>query len=246
MSAMNRNKAIGGVVVLLVIGFAIWSLFFSRVTPPDFSQYPAGVERKEAFFSYFAPLMQQANAAILEDRQEVKEACAGDGTPSADIDDLAEKYRVAETAPEGTSMCDKLLDRVDIVPVSLALAQAANESAWGTSRFAQEGNNFFGQWCFQKGCGIVPNSRDSGKNHEVATFDSPAESVEKYMLNLNRHDAYEPLRDIRASLRTRDEAVTGVKLTHGLNRYSERGEEYGKELRSMILYNKLNEYASTP
>ncbi len=245
MSGTNRNILVGVSLALLVAIIVVWNLFFSRVTPPDFSQYPAGVERKEAFFSYFAPLMQQANATILEERQTLMSACSDDGTVTSDVEELAEKYRVAETAPEGSSMCDQLLQRVDIVPVSLALAQAANESAWGTSRFAQEGNNFFGQWCFKKGCGIVPGSRDSGKNHEVATFDSPADSVESYMLNLNRHDAYEPLRVIRSSLRTREEPITGVKLTHGLNRYSERGEEYGQELRGMILYNKLNEYANT-
>jgi Bax protein len=132
-----------------------------------------------------------------------------------------------------------LLRRADIVPASLAIAQAANESAWGTSRFAKLGNNFFGQWCFSKGCGIVPKSRDTNKNHEVADFRSPADSVESYMLNLNTHDAYKPLRKIRQSLREEDKAVTGVALSYGLGKYSERGDEYGKEIREMISFNKL-------
>ena len=245
MSGVKRNIAAGAVLALLVVAAVIWSLFFTREAPPDFSQYPAGIERKDAFFSFFVPIMQQANADILAQRSTIQKKCSNDKNDFTAFSNLVEKYRIDESALADGSVCDVLLDHVDIVPVSLALAQAANESAWGTSRFAQEGNNFFGQWCFKKGCGIVPGSRDTGKNHEVATFDSPAASVESYMLNLNRHDAYKPLRDIRSQIRVRQEPVTGIKLTHGLNRYSERGEEYGKELRGMILYNKLNEYQNT-
>lgn len=245
MAGINRNIAIGAILALLIAAVVVWSLFFTREAPPDFSQYPAGIERKEAFFSYFAPIMQEVNSDILAQRKEIEQRCDEGEDSYTAFSDLAETYRIDETALTDGAICDVLLNHIDIVPVSLALAQAANESAWGTSRFAQEGNNFFGQWCFKKGCGIVPGSRDTGKSHEVATFDSPAESVESYMLNLNRHIAYEPLRDIRSRIRVREEPITGIKLTHGLNRYSERGEEYGEELRGMILYNKLNEYENT-
>jgi Bax protein len=136
----------------------------------------------------------------------------------------------------------QLLVNVDVLPPSLVLSQAANESAWGTSRFAKLGNNYFGQWCFEHGCGLVPKKRDSDKAHEVAAFNSPKESLESYMQNLNSHPAYQPLRNIRAQLRREKQAVTGMALAAGLTSYSERGQEYIAELRAMIKFNKLSKY----
>ena len=241
MLNLKNNKVLLTLVVILV-AIALWFAFFSRVTPPDFSQYQAGPERKTAFFGYFEPLVADVNKEILADRAQVKEVCTADAENNAALSDLAVKYRVDKTDVEAESLCTVLLRRVDIVPASLALAQAANESAWGTSRFAQQGNNFFGQWCFVKGCGIVPNDRGQDQVHEVADFRSPRDSVASYMMNLNSHDAYRSLRNIRQSLRKQDANITGIELSHGLNSYSERGEEYGKELRSMINFNKLTQY----
>lgn len=240
----NRNLTITAVLIALALAATIWYSFFSRVAPPDFSQYPAGTERKTAFFSYFAPIVAELNNDILSERQTVIAACDKGGSPANALASLAEQYRVDGSELSDEAFCNEMLRRVDIIPASLALAQGANESAWGTSRFAQQGNNFFGQWCFSKGCGIVPNDRDSGKNHEVADFRSPSDSVESYMLNINRHDAYKPLRKIRASLRDADKAITGLQLSWGLNNYSERREAYGEELREMISYNELTEYDS--
>ena len=241
---MNRTLSlmIAVAVVVLILAIAIWYSFFSRVSPPDFSQYPAGSERKTAFFNYFSPIVAGLNEDILEDRRRVKAACDANGFATNSLSSLAKEYRVDDSELSDDAFCAEMLRRVDIIPVSLALAQGANESAWGTSRFAQQGNNFFGQWCFKKGCGIVPSGRDDGKIHEVADFRSPSDSVESYMLNINRHNAYKPLRKIRASLRTEDKPISGLALTWGLNRYSERGKEYGAELRSMINFNALSQY----
>ena len=229
-------------VIVLVLAVAIWYSFFSRVSPPDFSQYPAGPERKKAFFSYFSPIIAGLNEDILEDRRRVKAACNADGSAANSLSSLAKEYRVDDSELSDDAFCTEMLRRVDIIPVSLALAQGANESAWGTSRFAQQGNNFFGQWCFKKGCGMVPSDRDNGEIHEVADFRSPSDSVQSYMLNINRHNAYKPLRKIRASLRAEDKPISGLALTWGLNRYSARGKEYGAELRSMINFNALSQY----
>jgi Bax protein len=140
----------------------------------------------------------------------------------------------------------QLKTKVNFIPAALILAQAANESAWGTSRFAREGNNFFGQWCFSKGCGIVPNSRNSGANHEVASFDSPLGSVKSYIRNLNSHPTYALLRTLRQQSIDDGQRVSGELLAQGLIGYSERGEEYVKEIQSMIRYNKLSRFdAST-
>ncbi len=233
-----------GVAVLVVVAVVIYMARQPDV--PDFSAHPAGQARKDVFFSYFLPMVQQRNREIMQTRQQLMDWQAQGGDLGAskqdDVKELATEYRMEDFDPAQASDWDTLLARIDVVPPSLALAQAANESAWGTSRFARTAHNYFGQWCFEKGCGVVPKMRDSGKTHEVASFRSPEASVEAYMQNLNSHNAYKDLRRIRKDLRARDKPITGIALAAGLERYSERGEEYIKELRSMIRYNKLNEY----
>ena len=130
----------------------------------------------------------------------------------------------------------ELLLRVDEIPTSLVLAQAANESAWGTSRFAQDGHNYFGQWCFKQGCGITPSNRAPGATHEVKRFNTPMDSVHAYFININTHRAYKTLREIRASA---EKPVSGVLLADGLLNYSERKQAYIDELKSMIISNNL-------
>ena len=156
--------------------------------------------------------------------------------------EIVETYRVEDFAIDDDASWARLLRRADVIPVSLVLAQAANESGWGTSRFARQGNNFFGQWCFEPGCGLVPRDRGAGKKHEVAVFESPRASVEAYIRNLNSHPAYRGLRGIRQQLRSNDQPVTGIALAAGLEKYSERGAEYIEELRAMIRYNDLSKY----
>lgn len=229
--------------IIAVLFASIWLVFFGKVSPPNFAEAPAGKERKTMFFNYFLPKIAGLNAEIKEDRKIVLAQCKADFKHDNNIiSDMSEKYRINEIDLKDRTLCDALTLRVDEVPASLALAQGANESAWGTARFAQEGNNFFGQWCFSKGCGIVPKGRDSGKEHEVASFHSPQDSVRSYMMNLNTHSAYLELRTIRQSLRQDGKKVTGDELSYGLNKYSERGAAYGKELREMIHYNKLNRH----
>lgn len=143
---------------------------------------------------------------------------------------------------KNTKHWNELLKRINTVPSSLALAQSANESAWGTSRFAQEGNNYFGQWCFQPGCGLVPKSRTAGKTHEVEKFSSAADSVKAYIDNLNRNSAYEKLRSLRAQRAEKNGSFSGTELAPGLLKYSERGKEYVLEIQSMIRINKLEQY----
>ena len=123
---------------------------------------------------------------------------------------------------------------------SLALAQAAKESGWGTSRFAREGNNYFGQWCYKAGCGIVPASRAPGRTHEVEAFDSPAESVASYMRNINTHSGYKSFREARKVQRSEADALSGVALAAELSQYSERRDAYVAELRQLIVGNDLD------
>jgi Bax protein len=133
-----------------------------------------------------------------------------------------------------------LLHRVDILPPSLVLAQAATESGWGTSRFAREGNNLFGQRTYRPGNGIVPANRPDGETHEVKRFGTLFESVRSYMRNLNTHLAYRELRDLRAQLRRSGRPLSGALLADGLNAYSTRSSDYITDVRAIIRANDLS------
>ncbi|WP_430461921.1 glucosaminidase domain-containing protein [Thalassolituus sp. LLYu03] len=211
---------------------------------PDFSSIADIRQKKSAFFDYMLPLVDEANARVMAERQLV-ERWYLDGDELSDDDkqrihELLTKYRVNSDDPDEQK--EALLRRVNVIPPSLVLAQAANESGWGTSRFAQEGNNLFGQWCFREGCGLVPEARGGSSRHEVRRFDSPLDSVESYIRNLNSHPRYRHLRDIRVKSIEDNGAVTGEELVPGLLGYSERGEEYVDEIRNMIEFNKLERF----
>ena len=133
-----------------------------------------------------------------------------------------------------------LIRRVDVIPPSLALAQAAEESGWGTSRFARQGNAIFGQWTTADGPGLVPRERDEDKDHKVRIFGKLIDSVRAYMLNLNTHRAYRELRRARAALRRAGEPLNGHTLARFLHRYSERGADYVSAIRTMIEANGLD------
>ncbi len=211
---------------------------------PDFAAIRDITEKKAAFFSFLYPRIELANSRILIERAYLESLAGRDKLTSSQVRWLeaqAERLRVDEE-PGSPELFARLLKRLDVIPPSLVMAQAANESAWGTSRFATEGNNLFGQWCFSKGCGLVPQSRVEGASHEVARFASPYQSVQAYIQNLNRHQTYQALRDIREKDRNNGEFPDGNALAGGLIGYSERGEDYVKEIRAMIGHNNLGYY----
>lgn len=216
----------------------------SRRTP-DFTTFEAGEERKEAFFTYFLPLIEEQNEDLLETRSDVIKLASQGGQMSLfeelRVNRLADDYGIEDFNPENQSDWETLIRRVDVVPPSLALAQAANESAWGTSRFARQTNNYFGHWCFVEGCGVVPERRPEGATHEVANFNSAAQSVARYMQNLNRHPAYTDLRVKRETLREQSQQISGLDLVSELESYSERGTDYVVELAEMIRFNGLED-----
>jgi Bax protein len=211
---------------------------------PDFSSYADTDEKKAAFFEFLFPRIVLANSRILLEREYLDALAAKSqltGKEKQWLKNEAKRLRVDHT-PVGKAQIAKLKRRLDVIPPSLIMAQAANESAWGTSRFAVEGNNLFGQWCFAAGCGLVPLSRVSGASHEVAKFSSPYRSIRAYIENLNRHPAYQTLRDIRLTDRKQQEPLSGKGLAAGLELYSERGDEYIDEITAMISHNDLAVY----
>ncbi|MBN7771224.1 glucosaminidase domain-containing protein [Marinobacter daepoensis] len=211
---------------------------------PDFTAYQDSTEKKVSFFSYLYPRIVLANSRILLEREYLASLADKAELTSDELDWLArqgDRLRI-EARPGSQQQFALLNKRLDVIPPSLILAQAANESAWGTSRFATEGNNLFGQWCFSKGCGLVPQSRLEGANHEVAKFRSPYFSVRSYIQNLNRHPTYQAVRDIRLADRKAHKPLSGWELAEGLLGYSERGQDYIREIRAMIRYNNLDFY----
>jgi len=150
---------------------------------------------------------------------------------------LVQQYRVSKRATP-LQQAHELSARVDVIPSSLVLVQAANESAWGTSRFARIGLNFFGIWCYKPGCGMVPRSRNEGAKHEVEAFGSVDEAVTRYLHNINTNSAYSVFRTIRKQLREQNQPLIPEILATGLLPYSERGTDYVLELTEMLRHNQ--------
>lgn len=225
---------------------AIQPLLFSSL-PDDYLNLDYETKKK-VFLHTLLPVAMVALAEIENERAALEMILGKLSTPPKDFifdgDDiewhmgldkneifflksLSKKYR--------TNKVDKLLRRVNTVPVSLILAQGALESSWGGSRFALEGNNLFGIWTWGAN-GLVPNNREEGKSHRVAVYDSLLDSVRAYILMLNRVSAYSYFRKIR--LNTMD----SLTLANGLLYYSERRQEYISDVTTVIKTNSLQEY----
>ena len=133
------------------------------------------------------------------------------------------------------------MTKMDIIPASIALAQAAKESGWGTSRFALEGNAIFGQWTWN-GSGIAPLNRDKSKSHKILKFPILRASVKAYKNNLNTHKSYIKFRKMRKELRDKNKKIIGLGLTKALENYAETGSEYTKILEQIITQNRLMDF----
>ncbi len=206
------------------------------------------VTKKRVFFRLLGPLILHANELIQSDRHRVesiiKALREGKAVGSEDqtfLRETAIAYKVGADALDLADrvLQDELLRRLDTLPPSLVLAQTAEESGWGTSRFAVEGNALFGMWTWNE-AGITPLQQRSGLgNYKIASYETPLQSVIAYMHNLNTHSSYEQLRERRAELRNAGAKVTGWELAATLTQYSERGQEYVDSLRSLMKVNML-------
>ncbi len=213
---------------------------------PDFASIQSVEVKKQQFFDYVQDYVvaENKNVTALRKQLEAYADIANNGIAfSARERDwvlsLARSYRLESDLESDQEIVNELLLRVDVIPVSLALAQAANESAWGTSRFALEGNNIFGQWCFEEGCGIVPMRRANGATHEVKRFATVESAVQAYFLNINSNQSYRYFRELRSQMRQQQLALDPMVLAFGLGRYSERGDSYVDEVQNIIIQNDL-------
>ena len=215
------------------------------VKPIYFTQFPRDLDnlqsvqlKKETFIKIVLPLIVAENEKILDDREKLKVLIEKKFTSDAEKQWLRQKlleYKVKK------GNLDELLIRMDMIPVSIALAQAAKESGWGTSRFALEGNAIFGQWTWD-GQGIAPLKRDGDKNHKILKFPILRASVKAYKNNLNTHKSYLKFREKRKSLRVKDKNITGLALTDTLKNYAQTGSEYTKILNQIITQNRLSDF----
>jgi Bax protein len=220
----------------------------STTTPlPDFSAIEQTPERKQQFLDMLRPMIEEKNTQLLKSRarllkiqEEWNSSKTISGVNLRNFEKLREKYHVTpEVYPSEDKALEILLLRVDQIPEAMVLAQAAVESGWGTSRFAEEAYNLFGQWCYTPGCGIVPNKRAASAKHEVKKFASVEESLLAYFRNINTHNAYRNWRQLRAQLRANPEQFTGLNMVAELGKYSGRGDQYISELRTVIRANRL-------
>lgn len=217
----------------------------SATQMPDFSRLNGGKLLKTRFFEFLKPIVEAENERVLSQRRFIKRSYVAfkndwqlNDDHIARLNKIAREYRLPVKEAYTSKDFRELLMRVDKVPETLALIQAANESAWGTSYFAREANNLFGQWCFTEGCGVVPRRRAEGATHEIKKFNTVNEAVRGYIRNLNTHAAYSYFRNLRYEARQSGEPLDSHYLAIGLQKYSQKGMEYVSIIRSMINSNK--------
>jgi Bax protein len=219
--------------------------------PTDLAAIQVVQHRKDLFFQIVLPLILKENARIASERARLQDLAKSAGE-TLSIDDrvwltrLTWHYRLLREGQEASSDAatfEALRLRIDGIPVALAMAQAAEESGWGTSRFAIKGNALYGQWAWRQTDGLTPAARDAGKSHVVRAFPDLATSVAAYMRNLNTNRAYKAFRQARAGERAHSTPGAGARLADHLTAYSERGPAYADSLRTIMRVNRLAEFA---
>ena len=219
------------------------SLFAGEKNFPSwYYEISTSKEKKSAFFKVLVPIVKESQERIREERFFIKsffKDLKDETVKSEDLEKiskLAKRYRIK-------NIYDKknFLKRVCAIPTSLVLAQAAMESGWGSSRFVKEANNIFGHWTYGEK-GLIPSQRGDGKTHKIRIFDSLEDSVTAYMLNLNRHGAYEEFRNLRhLSIKSKN-YFGGFEASDTMTQYSAMGAEYCTQLKNIITQNNLLRY----
>tara|TARA_B100001057_G_scaffold491761_1_gene582676 strand:- start:924 stop:2024 length:1101 start_codon:yes stop_codon:yes gene_type:complete len=195
-------------------------------------------KRKELFIQIVLPLILKENNNIKLDRKTLFSIINKSNNSDLEKKWLEKKYKQYGIKSNDLSV---LKIRMDEVPVSLAIAQAAKETGWGTSRFAQEGNALFGQWTWS-GEGLKPKDADVDKGHKVMKFNVLQASVRAYLRNLNTHSTYKDFRKARADLRDLGKSLDGLALSEHLDKYAETGAQYVTVLKKIIVQNKLKDF----
>ena len=206
--------------------------------PKDLNSLGDTRKKRNLFIKILLPLILDENNKITEDRKKLFKILNKNFNTVGERVWLKKRFKEYKIDDGDLS---KLKMRMDIIPVSIALAQAANESGWGTSRFALQGNALFGQWTWSKK-GISPKKQDKDKSHRILQFQVLKASVRAYKNNLNTHNAYKEFREARAKLREENKKINGLDLIEHLERYASIGEKYIEILRIIIVKNSLTDF----
>ena len=206
--------------------------------PEEIKQIENVKKRKDLFIQIILPLVIKENNDIRSDRNKLFRILNKNQNTKAESNWLNSKFKQYGVVKKDVST---LKIRMDEVPVSMAIAQAAKETGWGTSRFAQEGNALFGQWTWS-GEGIKPAGADDNSTHKVMKFKVLQASVKAYQRNLNTHSTYKGFRSARAKLRDEDKKLDSIILIEHLDKYAETGKVYVKILQQIIRQNKLEDF----
>jgi len=195
-------------------------------------------KRKDFFIQIVLPLIIKENNNIKLDRKTLFTIINKSNNTPKEIKWLEKKYKQYGVKSKDLST---LKIRMDEIPTSLAIAQAAKETGWGTSRFALEGNALFGQWTWS-GEGLKPKDAEKGEGHKVMKFNVLQASVRAYQRNLNTHSTYKEFRKARAALRDLNKSLDSMELSKYLNKYAETGNQYVEVLQKIIIQNKLQDF----
>ena len=214
--------------------------FFTRI--PISHLALSGAAQKDSLIKIVLPLILASNEGISKRREAIKRGF--ENGDRATLEKWAQLYKIDVTIQDNTALMTRLLERADTIPVALALAQAAVESGWGTSRFAIQGNALFGQWAWRDHAGIRPLDA-SNDRAVVRSFESLLGSVRAYMHNLNTHFHYQEFRKARSALRNRPKVGEAKILVKYLDRYAEIGHAYVKKLEVLIQSNDFGRFALT-
>ena len=206
--------------------------------PKDLNTLGDTKKKRDLFIKILLPLILDENQKITKDRKRLFKILSKNFNSAGERVWLKRRFKEYKIDDGDLS---KLKMRMDIIPVSLALAQAANESGWGTSRFALEGNALFGQWTWSKK-GISPKNKDPNKSHKVLQFQILKASVRAYKNNLNTHNAYQEFREARAKLRQEDKPIIGLELSKYIKNYAAIGEKYVVIINDIIERNSLTDF----
>ena len=206
--------------------------------PKDLKTLGDTKTKRELFIKIVLPLILYENEKIIDNRKKLFKILSKNFNSPGEKVWLNRRFKEYKIKDKDLA---ELKMRMDIIPVSIALAQAANESGWGTSRFALEGNALFGQWTWSKN-GISPKNKDPDQSHKILQFQILKASVRAYKNNLNTHNAYKEFREVRAKLRQSGTPITGLALIKYLKNYAAIGEKYVAILEDIIEKNSLTDF----
>ena len=218
-------------------GQPVKPIYLSQL-PKDLDRLKNTKKKKDTFIKIVIPLILDENNKILENRKKLFKILGKSTNSMGEKRWLKRRFKEYGIKKEDIT---ELKVKMDIIPTSIAIAQAAKESGWGTSRFALEGNAMFGQWTWSKN-GIEPTEKSKNQDHKILKFSMLRSSVKAYKNNLNTHRGYREFREKRAELRKNNKKISGLKLVNYLYNYAATGKEYTKILKKIIEQNRLTDF----